>query len=588
MSSAEVQLLSDAADDQNFETIYVALAAGLRQNSIKDDLKVTCEFEGEKRVVHLTQPVSFESLVEMVGQFGSNLTIQAQSNGKGFKPLQDQKDLTEVLDLLDQDSQAKGLHIRLIRDSSQVPRSTLFLQIPKSPSGFLQGSKSPKQSPGVVASLLQIPQNPLLTSGARSPTFQHNAPFQQIPESHLAPGRTRSPIPLHFMPQNSLLNSGCVQEPFSQNENLPHGDCSFCPEAFTKSYCGNKSPAVRARACTFHARRSIGQMDIYQDGKISKTHPGHCRQNRSSIGVLAIEPSVFACCCHSYSSGDLRTHLSQMATSTQAWHTPKNWKKGRMLGAGAFGQVFLCYDVDTGRELAVKQVNIFSRESEATSREMKALRSEIKLLQSLQHPRIVQYFGSEEKDGVLSIFMEYMPGGSIKEHIKQYGPLTEILTRNYTHQMLEGLVYLHEQLIIHRDIKGANVLRDHEGKIKLGDFGASKRLQVLSQSQVKTSAGTPYYMSPELIDGHGYGRRTDIWSLGCTVVEMLTGHPPWYKYEGFAAIYRIAISPAPEYELSSSTSLVAKEFLKRCFVKDYQKRPTARELLETDPFVILT
>lgn len=77
-------------------------------------------------------------------------------------------------------------------------------------------------------------------------------------------------------------------------------------------------------------------------------------------------------------------------------------------------------------------------------------------------------------------------------------------------------------------------------------------------------------------------------SLGCTVVEMLTGHPPWYKYEGFAAIYRIAISPAPEYELSSSTSLVAKEFLKRCFVKDYQKRPTARELLETDPFVILT
>lgn len=128
---------------------------------------------------------------------------------QGFKPLQDQKDLTEILDLLDQDSHAKGLHIRLIRDGSQAPKSTLFLQIPKSPSGSLQGSKSPRQSPGAVSPLLQIPLNPLLTSGARSPTFQHNTPFQQIPESHLAASRARSPIPLNFMHQKSsqLVNA---------------------------------------------------------------------------------------------------------------------------------------------------------------------------------------------------------------------------------------------------------------------------------------------------------------------------------------------------------------------------------------------
>lgn len=544
MSSTEVQLLSQAAKDENFETIYGALAEGLRQNSVKDDyLKVTCEFEGEKRVVQLCQPVLYEDLVEMVGQFGSNLTIQVQNNGKGFAVLKDQTDLDQVLVRLDQDSSTKGLHIRLLRDPSQVPKSPVPVIISRSPPS------------------LQVPNSPT----SRSPLPSRNS---------------RSPIPMHLSPfQENLLDSK-LRGPFTHSQSGLNRDSSRSPVPF-----GNEVLSVRSRACTFHGRRSLAPTDIAQDERTPNTFPCHFRQNRSVSATMPTESRVPGCCCHSFSSGNVSNE--QLSTSKPCY-TPRKWKKGRMLGAGAFGQVFLCYDEDTGRELAVKQVNVFCRESEETSKEMKSLRAEIKLLQELQHPRIVQYMGSEDTDGVLSIFMEYLPGGSIKDQIKMYGPLTETLTRNYTHQMLEGLVYLHDQRIIHRDIKGANVLRDHEGNIKLGDFGASKRLQVLSQSCLMTYAGTPYYMSPELIDGRGYGRRTDIWSLGCTVVEMLTGHPPWHKFEGFAAIYRIATSSTPEYELSPQTSQLAKNFLSRCFIRDYQKRPLAKELLASDPFVNLT
>ncbi|XP_007954588.2 mitogen-activated protein kinase kinase kinase 2 [Orycteropus afer afer] len=259
---------------------------------------------------------------------------------------------------------------------------------------------------------------------------------------------------------------------------------------------------------------------------------------------------------------------------------PTNWRLGKLLGQGAFGRVYLCYDVDTGRELAVKQVQ-FDPESPETSKEVNALECEIQLLKNLLHERIVQYYGClrDPQEKTLSIFMEYMPGGSVKDQLKAYGALTENVTRKYTRQILEGVHYLHSNMIVHRDIKGANILRDSTGNVKLGDFGASKRLQTicLSGTGMKSVTGTPYWMSPEVISGEGYGRKADIWSVGCTVVEMLTEKPPWAEFEAMAAIFKIATQPTNP-KLPPHISDYTRDFLKQIFV-EAKLRPSADELL---------
>eukprot|EP00128_Syssomonas_multiformis_P007994 Colp12_sorted_trinity150504_noHs@35622 len=107
--------------------------------------------------------------------------------------------------------------------------------------------------------------------------------------------------------------------------------------------------------------------------------------------------------------------------------------------------------------------------------------------------------------------MEYMPGGSVASRIKNYGRLNETIVKKYTKHILQGLVYLHECRIVHRDIKGANVLVDGNGNAKLADFGASTRLQtIVSKSGFRSMKGTPYWMAPEIVNGSQYGRKSDI------------------------------------------------------------------------------
>ncbi|KAJ8389803.1 hypothetical protein AAFF_G00115090 [Aldrovandia affinis] len=279
---------------------------------------------------------------------------------------------------------------------------------------------------------------------------------------------------------------------------------------------------------------------------------------------------------------DTNPTLSVMDISppSRSPRAPTNWRLGKLLGQGAFGRVYLCYDADTGRELALKQVQ-FDPDSPETSKEVSALECEIQLLKNLFHERIVQYYGClrDTHERTLSIFMEYMPGGSIKDQLKSYGALTENVTRKYTRQILEGVSYLHSNMIVHRDIKGANILRDSAGNVKLGDFGASRRLQTicLSGTGIKSVTGTPYWMSPEVISGEGYGRKADIWSVGCTVVEMLTQRPPWAEFEAMAAIFKIATQPTNPV-LPAHVSEHCRDFLRRIFVETKQ-RPAAEDLL---------
>jgi mitogen-activated protein kinase kinase kinase ANP1 len=127
--------------------------------------------------------------------------------------------------------------------------------------------------------------------------------------------------------------------------------------------------------------------------------------------------------------------------------------------------------------------------------------AEVALMRKLEHPNIVRYLGTSRDDEMLNIFMEYVPGGSISSLISRFGKFSETVVRVYTKQILAGLVYLHEHQIIHRDVKGANILVDNAGRVKLADFGASMEA-ILSNSSngdraLRSMKGTPFYMAPE-------------------------------------------------------------------------------------------
>lgn len=146
------------------------------------------------------------------------------------------------------------------------------------------------------------------------------------------------------------------------------------------------------------------------------------------------------------------------------------WKKAEMLGQGAFGVVYLGLNIDTGELMAVKQMAT----EEVSKKELATLDNEINLLRTLRHPNIVRYIGTELTSTALSIFLEYVPGGSLKALIDKFGHLEESVARSYTRQLLIGLECLHRNGIAHRDIKGANCLVGNDGVIKLADFGSSK------------------------------------------------------------------------------------------------------------------
>jgi mitogen-activated protein kinase kinase kinase 19 len=130
---------------------------------------------------------------------------------------------------------------------------------------------------------------------------------------------------------------------------------------------------------------------------------------------------------------------------------------------------------------------------------------------------------------------------SVFYNFVRFGSLDERTVAHYTRQIATGIRYLHHNGIIHRDIKGANVMVTSKGLVKLIDFGCAKRhCQELSGGYLSVR-GTPYWMAPEVICGHGYGRKSDIWSLGCTIHEMVMTKPPWGELPPEAAMFQIGI-----------------------------------------------
>ena len=288
------------------------------------------------------------------------------------------------------------------------------------------------------------------------------------------------------------------------------------------------------------------------------------------------------------------TYLSSYATNVNL-----RWQQGAYVGGGTFGSVYSAVNLDSGQAMAVKEIRLQDPQLIPTIAQQ--IRDEMGVLEVLDHPNIVAYYGIEVHRDKVCIFMEYCSGGSLANLLEHGRIEDETVIQVYGLQMLEGLAYLHSSNIIHRDIKPENILLDHNGIIKYVDFGAAKIIarqgktlaadphnhggpQARAPNKQKSMTGTPMYMSPEVIKGQNEGRQgaVDIWSLGCVILEMASGRRPWATLDNeWAIMYNIAQGNPPALPSKEQLSSEGLDFLRRCFERDPRKRATAAELLQT-------
>ncbi|KAG8598963.1 hypothetical protein GDO81_002820 [Engystomops pustulosus] len=292
------------------------------------------------------------------------------------------------------------------------------------------------------------------------------------------------------------------------------------------------------------------------------------------------------------------------------------WLKGQQIGLGAFSSCYQAQDVGTGTLMAVKQVTYVRNTSSEQEEVVEALREEIRMMGHLSHPNIIRMLGATCEKNNYNLFVEWMAGGSVAHLLSKYGAFKESVIINYTEQLLRGLAYLHENQIIHRDIKGANLLIDSTGqRLRIADFGAAARLASKGTGAGEFQGqllGTIAFMAPEVsgsasvwrcqcllcdtsgchisifqvLRGQQYGRSCDVWSVGCSIIEMSCAKPPWNaeKHSNhLALIFKIAsATTAPTIPAHLSPGL--RDVTLRCLELQPQDRPPSRELLKHPVF----
>jgi len=261
-----------------------------------------------------------------------------------------------------------------------------------------------------------------------------------------------------------------------------------------------------------------------------------------------------------------------------------DWRRGPLLATGGVSTCYQACDLRSGRLMAVKQVQVSSESDEAS------LLQEVRLLAGLSHPHVLRLVGATQRPGLVRLFTEWEAGGSVASLLELYGPFSADVIRRYTRHLLDGLAYLHDSHILHRDLKGANLLVDSSGAtLRIGDLGTAAALAAsvtMSGEFTGQLLGTVAFMAPEVLRGGHYGRSCDVWSVGCCVLEMATGRPPWDAHtcsNHFALLFKIACSETPP-PVCCHLPDDLRTLVSDCHRMDGDKRPATRNLLDYDCF----
>ncbi|XP_071851911.1 uncharacterized protein [Apostichopus japonicus] len=276
--------------------------------------------------------------------------------------------------------------------------------------------------------------------------------------------------------------------------------------------------------------------------------------------------------------------------SSREYQENHQWVKGDHLGTGAFSTCYQVWDRATGTIMAVKQISFMRNSVTEQEKVAASITKEIELMASLDHPNVIRLLGATRQGCHFNMFLEWMPAGSVSNVLESYGAFEEPLILKYTRQVLKGLVYLHQRGVIHRDLKGANLLLDSTGhNIRIADLGTAAKMasQFTGTEEFKGQVlGTIAFMAPEVLRGETYGRSCDLWSLGCCLYEMATREPPWDASKisnSLQLIFRIASAKSPP-PLPDHLSAELKDLILSCLQAVPSARPTSKELIHHSVF----
>ncbi|KAJ1398475.1 Serine/threonine-protein kinase, active site [Sesbania bispinosa] len=267
---------------------------------------------------------------------------------------------------------------------------------------------------------------------------------------------------------------------------------------------------------------------------------------------------------------------------TEEENSKRNWSLkdfeiGKPLGKGKFGRVYVAREVKSKYVVALK---VIFKEQIEKYKIHHQLRREMEIQSSLRHPNILRLYGWFHDDDRVFLILEYAHNGELYRELRKKGHLTEKQAATYILSLTRALAYCHEKHVIHRDIKPENLLLDHEGRLKIADFGWS----VQSRSKRHTMCGTLDYLAPEMVENKAHDYAVDNWTLGILCYEFLYGVPPFEaesQVDTFKRIMKVDLS----FPHTPSVSSDAKNLISRLLVKDSSRRLSLQKITE-HPWII--